>query len=213
MRNYFNLILASLGLIVMMASCDCRGIDCQNGGTCNDGKCDCLKGYYGDNCELKDFCEINEVECVYGDCTDGICNCDAGYEGDDCGTSSRQKYLGEYRVSEEGCNKLDTLTNKFMYIEIDAFDPSRMILKQVFNYVNWGDGVGFYSSVDAVPTPGTNTFKIPTQEPDGNGKTISGGGVISVISDSLSQVTLEYTITTANNKTYECYLKCQTFIP
>lgn len=31
----------------------CIGIDCQNGGVCVLGECDCTSGYYGDNCENK----------------------------------------------------------------------------------------------------------------------------------------------------------------
>ncbi|MCB0698685.1 MAG: hypothetical protein H6551_00235 [Chitinophagales bacterium] len=37
---------------VTLTSCDpCKNVDCQNGGTCDDGKCKCPTGAEGPNCE------------------------------------------------------------------------------------------------------------------------------------------------------------------
>lgn len=41
---------------VLYTSCNkdaCKDVTCQNGGTCNDGKCTCTTGYEGTNCETK----------------------------------------------------------------------------------------------------------------------------------------------------------------
>lgn len=41
---------------VLYSSCTkdpCKDVTCQNGGTCNDGKCTCTTGFEGTNCEIK----------------------------------------------------------------------------------------------------------------------------------------------------------------
>jgi tyrosinase len=44
-----------LALAMTTLSCNpCRNTDCQNGGTCVDGDCECPPGFTGDNCELTD---------------------------------------------------------------------------------------------------------------------------------------------------------------
>ncbi|MEM6345001.1 MAG: hypothetical protein AAF927_14010 [Bacteroidota bacterium] len=45
------------------------------------------------------------VNCANGSCDEitGLCNCEEGFEGADCSTSTRQKYLGTYQVSYDGC--------------------------------------------------------------------------------------------------------------
>lgn len=47
-------ILPFLLLLLLMCSCNpCRKTNCENGGVCNDGTCQCPDGYYGDNCEIR----------------------------------------------------------------------------------------------------------------------------------------------------------------
>ena len=29
----------------------CKNVSCENGGTCNEGNCDCLPGYTGEKCQ------------------------------------------------------------------------------------------------------------------------------------------------------------------
>ena len=51
-----NLLLFGLCLIGILASCEkddddpCDNVTCLNGGTCEDGNCDCLEGYTGNEC-------------------------------------------------------------------------------------------------------------------------------------------------------------------
>jgi hypothetical protein len=205
MRNYLNLFFVATGLILMMASCACSGVDCQNGGTCNDGKCDCLKGYYGDNCELKDFCELDEVVCVYGDCEEGICNCEDGYEKEDCSVAARDKFLGVYNITEQ-CDPLDTVTGYQFTIEQDVTNPAKMNLLYVFSESKFPLN-GFFSKVFATPTPNTNKFRIPNQQPDGNGRTIAGDGTLTVLDSATTVVRIDYTITKTNGTQYECDLE------
>lgn len=204
MRKYLSLLFVSASFSLFMASCACSGIDCENGGTCNDGKCDCLKGYYGDNCELKDFCELNEVVCVYGECTDGLCDCTEGYEKEDCSVAARDKFLGTYTFKEE-CDPLDTVVGYQMIISQDVLNPAYMYLSNVFNNEQFPIN-GFYSKIKALPTPNTNKFKIPNQDPDANGKSINGDGTLTVLDSATTQITINYTTTMKNGKTYSCTL-------
>jgi hypothetical protein len=47
--------MAALATILTITSCQdedlCKGVTCQNGGTCADGDCNCVAGYEGTNCE------------------------------------------------------------------------------------------------------------------------------------------------------------------
>lgn len=204
MKRYLNLFFVATGFTFLMASCACSGIDCENGGTCNDGKCDCLKGYYGDNCELKDFCDLNEVICVYGDCVDGVCECTNGYEKADCSVAARDKFLGTYSI-KEACDPLDTVVGYSMAITQDIQNPANMYLSNVFNDEQFPIN-GFFSKIKAVPTPNTNKFKIPNQDPDANGKFISGDGTLVVLDSATTQITINYTATMKNGKSYTCQL-------
>ncbi len=53
-KTIFLLIFMALGTSVLLNSCKdddpCDGVDCLNGGICNDGTCTCLIGYEGSNC-------------------------------------------------------------------------------------------------------------------------------------------------------------------
>ena len=58
----------------MISPDPCEAVVCQNGGTCNEGICDCPDGYSGENCEIQDLCF--GVSCTYdGKCKEGKCVC------------------------------------------------------------------------------------------------------------------------------------------
>ena len=50
----FLLIFMALGTAVTLNSCKdddpCDGVECLNGGVCNDGNCNCATGFEGTNC-------------------------------------------------------------------------------------------------------------------------------------------------------------------
>ena len=71
----------------------CKGVTCENGGTCNtkNGKCDCPPGFTGDRCDdalITDECTQNPDNCpANASCETGSggfleCQCDSGFEGD-----------------------------------------------------------------------------------------------------------------------------------
>lgn len=75
MKNLIlNFVMAFLSITAMISlqSCvdKCRDVNCQNGGTCDDGECDCPTGYSGTNCEIE--------PCTYVQWT-GTLNCEIGY--------------------------------------------------------------------------------------------------------------------------------------
>lgn len=207
MKN-FLFVLAIAALSVNITSCGkCLGplgknkIECSNGGTCNEGVCDCLKGYFGPTCDSIDVCELNDVFCQYGDCVDGKCFCDAGYEGTDCTVSSRERYIGLYSLNES-CAGIDTIGFHSIEFEPDLLDPSRMLIYNLFNYNQFGIA-GFFSKVYASPTANSDNFVIPFQYPDGNDKSIQGNGTINYVDSNNITISMNYTILD-DNKTYTC---------
>lgn len=200
-------VLLALG----QTSCDeCFGflgkekIVCNNGGTCNDGECDCLKGYSGATCDSLDLCELNDVNCVFGECDKGDCFCQDGYEGEFCEVESRSKFLGTYKISEF-CDPLDTLQDHLMVIDRDLLNPTLIELSNVFNFDQFPI-VGFFSKIDASVNTGSMKFNIFNQNPDGNDRSISGSGEIDLADTNNVTIKIDYTIINGN-KTYSCYLE------
>ena len=200
----FSIIFLSL---TALTSCDeCRGllgnqkITCSNGGTCNDGACDCLKGFFGDDCTDVDSCELLDVVCVRGYCETGQCFCDPGFSGDDCSIESRKKFLGTYNVTEY-CQDLDTTWGYNIVIERNVLDGSVMNIANLFSYDNFPIN-GYFSKVEGTATPDSESFSINNQKPDDGEKSISGQGVLTVV-DSVATINISY-VTTNGNKEFTC---------
>ncbi|XP_077324052.1 tenascin isoform X4 [Lithobates pipiens] len=71
---------------------ECPG-NCNNRGTCVDGKCVCNPGYTGEDCsELTCLNDCNDQ----GKCINGVCVCFEGYGGEDCGTEVCPVPCGEH---------------------------------------------------------------------------------------------------------------------
>lgn len=179
-------------------------IVCDNGGTCNEGECDCLKGYSGETCSEVDLCELNDVVCAYGDCVEGDCICIDGYEGEFCEIETRVPLLGKYQI-REGCVDVDTLVSTYeMIIERDNRSDDQIVMTNVFNYSQW-DLRGFFSPVQARVNAGTTSFNIYNQSPDDNAKVISGTGSLDLSDTTQITITIDYTVVDGN-KTYSCQL-------
>ena len=102
-------ILQILGVAVVvtlgLASCStdaCKDVVCENGGTCVEGDCECPEGFGGADCATN-YCAT--LPCSFGGTTRPIsggceCICEAGYSGTDCTTEWRERFIGNYNVSE-----------------------------------------------------------------------------------------------------------------
>lgn len=109
MKNYFTFMLLIL-LMLGISSCaknPCRNANCPGNSNCNreTGECDCDPGYTKD---AKGYCTLCD-ECYHGMCASnlGACSCDDGYELDSvgkCRLEVREKYMGTYKVTEQGQN-------------------------------------------------------------------------------------------------------------
>lgn len=202
--------LTILFLFATTACNECIGpfgkekVVCNNGGTCNDGQCDCLKGYFGDRCEILDLCELNDVVCVQGNCEDGVCYCGVGYEGSDCSVESRLKFLGTYSFIER-CPGLDTINGYNIEITRDPLDQGRIDITNVFNFSHFPIN-GFFSAVSAVANKNAQSFTIPTQQPDDNGKVISGSGLINDTDTNNIRLEIDFTIINGG-KEYSCSME------
>ncbi len=207
MSKRFPVLLAICISLVTITSCDeCRGllggnkVPCSNGGTCNDGECDCLKGYSGASCEDIDSCDLLDVTCARGYCETGLCYCDAGFEGEDCSFESRKKFLGTYNVIER-CPDLDTTWGYNIVIERNVLDGSVMDIANLFSYDNYPID-GYFSKVEGTSNLGLESFTIKNQRPDDGEKNISGSGSLSVF-DSVTNININY-LTTNGGKSFNC---------
>jgi hypothetical protein len=111
MKTTFVLLAALLSLWGL-SGCEedpCENRDCQNGGVCIDGRCDCPDTFTGVTCELSlDPClSKNCVSAQTADCVSNgevaTCICEQGYEGALCSDPWTDKYPGRYEVTET-CN-------------------------------------------------------------------------------------------------------------
>src|SRR5688500_16735288 len=92
--------LISLALLITIAACKkdkCEGVVCNNGGTCDDGKCRCTADFTGASCDSSTS-DCANVICHHGGvCLTGTCICPAHTSGADCGvleTPSRMYIMG-----------------------------------------------------------------------------------------------------------------------
>jgi len=187
MKNLVSLIFLFVGLAFMVSSCgDCQGVDCQNGGSCNEGECDCLHGYSGENCDVADFCILLDRNCLNGGvCLDGECDCPTGFEGTDCEIVSRQRFLGNYNGLDR-CDDGDTTQHSFS-IEAHPIFQEEIYIRELWNQQ-------FVNRVRA--TANDYQLTIKAQKPDFNEFEIKGSGRIDTADNFLI---INYTITNTNN--------------
>ncbi len=53
----------------------CENVECFNGGTCNEGSCDCVNGYTGTSCEIAPQCNDSKPCPLPKQCENYICVC------------------------------------------------------------------------------------------------------------------------------------------
>jgi len=168
----------------------CKGIACINGGACQDGSCICPSGYTGTHCEnapvvITDPC--TGVVCQNGGtCSGGTCTCPSGYEGVHCEIFQRDKFIGNYTVTEQ-CSVSGTVGPYTTTIVAATTNGVTITLN------NFGD---FSTALAVSGTVNGNNLTIPTQAI--STYTISGSGTYSTASNTIN---LTYTVTATNSET------------
>ena len=100
--SIFYLFMAILLFGVGCKEDPCEYVNCQNGGVCLEGDCQCAKGWRGDRCEI-DKC--GDIVCEnFGTCELGECQCPDGTWGQFCENTYQSFFLGEWDA-ERTCNE------------------------------------------------------------------------------------------------------------
>lgn len=99
--------LLIVALLVTVQSCKqnlCEGVVCNNGGTCEDGKCECPPAWTGESCDVHtNGCDT--VVCLNGgNCLDAICNCPAHTSGTFCQIQETPAKMWIHRLVVESFN-------------------------------------------------------------------------------------------------------------
>lgn len=135
-----NLIPVFLMVVLSLSACKtdvCDGVVCENGGTCEDGLCDCPDGYVGAQCEIPlDACDLKNCDatgtdtCLISTVTgEANCLCSDGYEGERCEARWEEKFAGNYQASES-CDGIGG--NFLLTIELGP-DPGEVTLVNFAN--------------------------------------------------------------------------------
>lgn len=104
----------------------CASMQCQNGGVCEEGFCNCPPDYTGVYCETK-IEPCKDIVCLNGgNCVNGDCICAAGYEGKKCEDEIRTKFLGEWK----GLNYCD---NSLFDINMTIIENKDSVLVVIIN--------------------------------------------------------------------------------
>lgn len=193
MKNQVLYFLFATLFIFALSGCDkCKDLNCENGGTCVDGECQCPSNYSGENCET--FVPCLNVTCNNGGACDpatGECVCAQGYEGPTCSEISANKYVGGYNVTDD-CNPGQAYN---CAIVADPSEVTHLVFSNLGDY-NISD---FYGVVDAPLTNETTlTFTIPSQTQ--SGFTMSGTGSYNPMNGVL---TVNYAVTNSG-QTFNC---------
>lgn len=166
------MITLSAFAAVVYTSCSkdaCKGVTCNNGGTCSGGNCTCLTHFTGVHCD--------SLVCNNGGTYNGSsCTCATGYEGTYCDTLSRAKFLKSWSASD-----MTGSTSVVYTANIAAGTGVTQVL--IGNFSN------FFTN-NTTATISGNTITISLQAPDGNNYQVQGSGTLSA-----GVITWSYTIT------------------
>jgi len=107
MKNTLFLSLCALLLLLACRPDPCERLNCQNGGICVDGECDCPEGFIGpectivlDPCQQKGCDPTRSERCVLNNDGEAQCICRDGFEGEFCDITWTEKFIGRYQCTE-----------------------------------------------------------------------------------------------------------------
>jgi len=175
------LLFAILSMVISISSCSlleedaCEMISCENGGTCNDGTCDCPDGFSGPMCETEDLCITSPINCENGgmansDCT--ACECANGYTGDNCESfdaSQVQALLANHTPIDlvNGGVPIDSLYGKMyeggiiFYLNTDNGTGQVAALADALETLDWDGAIDYCNTLDS---EGKNDWFLPSRE-------------------------------------------------
>ncbi|MEO0897668.1 MAG: hypothetical protein AAFY71_14785 [Bacteroidota bacterium] len=109
--RFICLICPILLIFLVLPSCagdPCEDVECQNGGICLDGTCDCPENFFGRDCEFQlDPCTIQQCSttgtdtCIVGNDDNAICRCKDGYQGERCEELWTEAFPGTFQAQED----------------------------------------------------------------------------------------------------------------
>ncbi len=122
-------------------------------------------------CCILIFCSLygcrnkcQDIECMNGgECIDGSCDCADGFSGTDCSAIISLNMLGTYNVTET-CPDLEAYTVNILADTLSIFSV------KIAGFFN-----GSFNNLISANL-NNNSITIPLQDPDGDGRTVSGSG-------------------------------------
>ncbi len=175
MKNYL-FTFGPLLLICVLLGCNnpCRKVECQNGGSCFEGACQCPDGYTGFQCETN---ECNLRDCQNGsECVTGTCECLTGYYGLDCEFSYQDIFIGTWEANQN-CASTGSGTSSEQYNLLITAGSNEMEINLYLGSSGWV----------TADIENTNDFTIPLQQQTWG--LFNGSG--ELVNDST--ISLEYT--------------------
>lgn len=157
-----------LALVIFFVSCNpCKNTNCMNGGTCEDGNCNCVSPYGGKNCETN-LCE-NVVCHNGGSCYNGSCACAAGYEGAQCDSLVTAKFVGSF-----SCLQACSIDTAYAVTVSSSGPPS-------------ANDITFFSLNNYQPVAVVNAYTLTIQfQTTPTGQTLIGSGKLSLNQDTIT---------------------------
>jgi hypothetical protein len=158
MNRFFFLSIVLAMLSWYGCADDCENVNCENGGICIDGRCDCPEGFTGQRCEVElDPCLqlqcANADTCLVDNQGRARCVCQQGYEGIRCDSLWVSKYLGRFNV-DESCGSTNTFS-------VDITSGPRFGAITIANFHNQAGSSGTAKVVAEALT--ANNLIIPVQ--------------------------------------------------
>jgi len=195
--------LVAFILLGFVSSCSiCDNINCENGGQCSLGVCDCPEGFGGEFCEKELICRTGALECQNGSACKGTwCDCQDFYIGDSCEMVFGQQYFGEYYG-------LATCFSPYSYVSCpDSLEANEARVSHCVN--DYQEYFGFTLRFE---NDSTGVFEIPQQRyyqsyfSNRDSITITGSGYFS---DSSMNYTLNLDYDNLNAYDNECQYDIQ----